>query len=140
MVVDGILCLPMRSAILFTLIAACSFASVNERSVKPEQLLAQGHFLEALSALESQREAAKAAHRDEDLATVMSNLGSVYYELGRHRDARHAFERSLVLRRELGQSETRDAARTAASRRDSAGLRITCGPTYQVACRSANLQ
>jgi len=42
----------------------------------------------------------------------LNNLGSAYYEVGRFRDAQRAYEESLLLRRRLGDGESRDAART----------------------------
>src|SRR5258706_15545783 len=99
----------MKSSLASLLLSTLIAAGMNDTT--PEQLMARGRFAEALPILETDRDAAKAAHNDHELATVMNNLGTAYYELGRYRDAQHAFEHSLALRRELGQSETREAAR-----------------------------
>src|SRR5260370_40851354 len=97
------------STILLGLFATCAIAGVNEPIVTAENLMASGRFNEARAILEP---AAKTDRHDSELATVLNNLGSVYYELGRLRDAQHAYERSLALRRDAGEGDTREVART----------------------------
>jgi tetratricopeptide (TPR) repeat protein len=78
-----------------------------------EQLFAQGKFADALPILEAARQAAELAGRDDrEVALVLNNLGTVYYELGRPREAQLVFERSLALRRELGETATSELTRT----------------------------
>ena len=78
-----------------------------------EDLIARGDFAAALPSLLAARDAAeKGRRRDRDAAAVLNNLGAVYIELGRTRDAQLAYEKSLAVWRDLGESDTPDAART----------------------------
>jgi tetratricopeptide (TPR) repeat protein len=92
---------------------AVLISSPARASETVEDLIAGGHFAEALPILEAARDAAAVSgRRDREVATVFNNLGSVYGELGRTRDAQSMYERSLALRHDLGELETRDVART----------------------------
>jgi tetratricopeptide (TPR) repeat protein len=78
-----------------------------------EDLIAQGNYSAALPVLEAAREAAaRAGRHDHEVAVVLNNLGSIYDELGRHRDAQSMYERSLAEREALGESATAETART----------------------------
>jgi Tfp pilus assembly protein PilF len=93
-------------------VAALSTLCVGAET-QPQELIARGRSREAVPLLEAQRDTAKkAGRRDLDLVVSLNNLGTAYYELGRFRDAQRAYEESLLLRRRLGDGESRDAART----------------------------
>lgn len=78
-----------------------------------EQMIAHGDYVAALVLLEHQRDAAqKAGRHDRAAAAVFNNLGAVYSQLGRTRDAQLAYEKSLAVWRDLGLADSRDAART----------------------------
>jgi tetratricopeptide (TPR) repeat protein len=95
------------------LIAACCSPLALKASDTVEHMIAQGRYAQALPALEEARETAESAgRRDAEVAILLNNLGSVYYELGRHRDARNLFERSLVMWRDLGETDTTAVTRT----------------------------
>jgi tetratricopeptide (TPR) repeat protein len=96
----------MRLIAAYGAIAVFSFASD-----RAEDLILEGKFTDALPILEAARDAASGRH-DAEAAAVLNNLGSVYDQLGRLRDAQSMYERSLVLRRESGESDSQDAART----------------------------
>jgi tetratricopeptide (TPR) repeat protein len=78
-----------------------------------EEMIAQGDYKHAVIQLESIcRVAAREGRTDLNLAVALNNLGSAYYEIGRYRDAQRAYERSVLLRTQIGQDATIDAART----------------------------
>ncbi|MBZ5601981.1 MAG: tetratricopeptide repeat protein [Acidobacteriia bacterium] len=99
-------------------IAACGaavffYSSLVLAGDRVAELIARGQFSEALPALEAARDAATAAGRqDREVAAVLNNLGSVYDQLGRLRDAESMFQRSLALRRDLAESESQESAST----------------------------
>jgi tetratricopeptide (TPR) repeat protein len=69
---------------------------IQQRAV--HDLIARGRYAEALPILEAARMRPGA-----DLAPVLNELGGVYYELGRLRDAQLALEQSVEIRRGRGE-------------------------------------
>ena len=73
----------------------------------PETAL-PGDDTSQVAILESSRDQASGR----ELAAILNNLGTVYWDLARLRDAQKAFERSLAIRDSLGETGTREVART----------------------------
>jgi tetratricopeptide (TPR) repeat protein len=97
------------AAALLGIVCTCSAASVHEQIESAHQLTARGHYLEAQTILEAAcLEAERTA--DRDFAAALNNLGAVYRQLGRLRDAQRAYERSFALNGAA--AATRDIART----------------------------
>jgi tetratricopeptide (TPR) repeat protein len=57
-------------------------------------------------------EAARDQASGRELAAILNNLGTLYWNLARLRDAENAYERSLTIRASLGETGTREVART----------------------------
>lgn len=80
--------------------AALLAPPIEERFV--HTLIAQGSFPQALTILERARRT----------PSVLNDLGGVYYELGRLRDAQQAFEQAAGLQRQRGEASTHQLAIT----------------------------
>src|SRR5579863_3737701 len=101
----------LPAGFLLVIFETLSFANVSERAEEAQRLAAAGRYTEAQTLFETIRdEAQKTA--DPDYAAILNNLGAVYNELGRLRDAENSYERSLAVRHERGEIETRPVART----------------------------
>jgi len=102
-----------RCAHIFIAVTVCACTGILQAADTVDDLVARGKFADALPILEAARDAAVSAGRhDREVAMLLNNLGSVCYELGRYREAESAYERSLNVRRDLVELNTRDAVRT----------------------------
>jgi tetratricopeptide (TPR) repeat protein len=70
-------------------------------------LISQGRYTDALPILEAARN-----RPSPNLAPLLNQLGDVYYQLGRLRDAQQAFEQALEVHRQRGETATHDLALT----------------------------
>ena len=95
------------------LLSPVCFSFSFEAGDEINQLIARGDFTAALPVLEAARDSAEHTGRsDESKAAVLNDLGIVYSQLGHPRDAQRAYEKALVVWRNLGESDTENSAHT----------------------------
>lgn len=102
-----ITCWTITGMVLLSILSA----GIREDTLKAQALVTQGQYSKALPILEAARQIAQ-VHDREHYPSILNSLGCVYYELGRLRDARLAYEQALEALHRRGETATHQVALT----------------------------